>query len=514
MRRIRREELEKVAQSVGFTIGEAELDEFMTLAGPMMENLEAVEGAGDSGVPVPRAVRGEVRRPTVADDPLNAVIHWCSVKSTEDGPLAGKRIGLKDCIAVSGVPMTIGSRMLADYVPQQDAVVVERILAAGGEIVAKLNLDGFAVSGGAETSDYGAIRNPWDQERTAAGSSGGSAAGLYSDDIDITLGADQGGSIRLPSSWCGVLGLKPTFSLVPYTGISGLEPTCDHVGPMARNTEDLALLLSVVAGHSGDDPRQYDVEVDDYVGAVAGASDDLKGVRLAVVTESVAAEHEPDAPDGTKPTHAAFREAVQRLTDLGAEVTEVSIPEHVLGAPFMFVSLATGMVHNMHTGGVGFGHEGRYWGDFSTAFGKAMATMGDEMPPTAKIMMLTAAYARERSFGSLYGKAMAYRPTMRAAYDKALEPVDALVMPTTTHYAHKHLPDASLSEKVTRGWSMLRNTGGANVSGHPALSIPAAEADGLPVGLMLLGRRYRDADLLRIARTYERAYGWLPGAQA
>ena len=152
--------------------------------------------------------------------------------------------------------MTLGSALLTDFVPSSDSLVAERVLEQGGSIVAKLNLDAFAWSGGAETSDFGPILNPHDTDRTAGGSSGGSAAALYYEDVDITFGTDQGGSIRLPASWCGVLGLKPTWGLVPYTGIVSLERTFDYVGPLARNVEDLAIALDSVSGQHWSDSRQ------------------------------------------------------------------------------------------------------------------------------------------------------------------------------------------------------------------------------------------------------------------
>jgi len=172
-----------------------------------------------------------VRRPTPSEDPLNAIVNWCRVSAGREGLLAGKRIGLKDNMALTGVPMTLGSRLLETYVPAEDCLVAQRLLAAGAEVVAKLNMDGFAWSAGAETSDFGPILNPVDPSRTASGSSGGSAAALAYEHFDVTFGTDQAGSIRLPAAWCGVLGLKPTHSLVPYTGIVPLDPAYCDSGP-------------------------------------------------------------------------------------------------------------------------------------------------------------------------------------------------------------------------------------------------------------------------------------------
>src|SRR5207245_3980027 len=200
-------------------------------------------------------------RPSRESDPLNAIIRRCSVKGAKGGKLAGKRIGIKDNVCIAGIPMTCASRVLEGYVPDIDATIIRCILDAGGDITAILNMDNFAFSGGGDTSAYGPTRNPHNPEHLAGRSSARSGAALYYKDIDLTIGDDQGGSIRIPASWCGIVGLKPTHSLVPYTGIVGIDPTFDHAGPMARSVAEVALLLEVIAGKDPMDPRQYDVPV-------------------------------------------------------------------------------------------------------------------------------------------------------------------------------------------------------------------------------------------------------------
>ena len=170
-------------------------------------------------------------RPSRQDDPLNAIVRRCSIKGAPSGKLAGKRLGIKDNVCIAGVPMTCASLVLDGYVPDIDATIITRILDAGGEVTAVLNMDNFAFSGGGHTSAYGATRNPHNPDHTAA-------AALSYDDIDMTIGGDQGGSIRIPASWCGVVGHKPTHSLVPYTGIVGIDATFDHTGPMTKTVAD------------------------------------------------------------------------------------------------------------------------------------------------------------------------------------------------------------------------------------------------------------------------------------
>ena len=207
----------------------------------------------------PRCRTPSTGRPAPGENPYNAVVRRCLVKGAPNGPLAGKRIGLKDNISVAGRGDDAGFDGAQGFRPSRDATIVTRLLAAGADIVAILNMDAFAYSGAGDTSLHGPTLNPHDTARLAGGSSGGSAAALFHEDIDITFGADQGGSIRIPASWCGVVGLKPTHGLVPYTGIAGIDLTYDHVGPLARRVADVALALDAVAGKDPDDPRQGDV---------------------------------------------------------------------------------------------------------------------------------------------------------------------------------------------------------------------------------------------------------------
>ena len=362
----------------------------------------------------------------------------------------------------------------------------------------------------ARRADFGGpILNPFDPTRTASGSSGGSAAALWYDGVDITFGTDQAGSIRLPAAWCGVLGLKPTHGLVPYTGIATIDPTYDHVGPLARTVEDLALALDVVAGPHESDPRQRDVRPQDYRRAVAEAADDLRGLRVGVLREGFEPDR-PGAPEGTRASAEATVAVVDELAALGATVQEVSVPEHRYGAGLMFAAIAEGQTAITTSFGQGYGWRGRYASDLGLALGRGLRVHGDELPPSLKMVLLLGTHLREHYFGSLYAKAQNLTPRLRAAFDRALADVDLLVLPTATHYAYRHEPAATLSRRVLRGDSMIGNTGTFDATGHPALSMPAAEADGLPVGVMLVGRIGADAELLAVARTYEGAYGWRP----
>src|SRR5437667_10649636 len=200
-------------------------------------------------------------RPTEHEDPLNVFIRKCRVAGADHGPLRGKTIGLKDHISVAGVPLTFGSHLMDGYVPDFDATIVTRILDAGGTIVGKLKMEEFSWGGPglSGVGGYGRPLHPRTRDQVTGGSSSGSAAAVAGGEVDVAFGGDQGGSIRIPAAWCGIVGLLPTHGLVPHSGVFGLEPTIDYVGPMARTVEDVATALACVAGSDGDDPRQAHV---------------------------------------------------------------------------------------------------------------------------------------------------------------------------------------------------------------------------------------------------------------
>ena len=260
-------------------------------------------------------------RPDAADNQLGAWYCRCDIRGAETGPLLGKTFAIKDNTAVAGVPMMNGSRVLEGYVPSRDATVVTRILEAGGRILGKSACEDLCFSGASHTCATGPIRNPWDAARTSGGSSGGSGALVASGEVDMAIAGDQGGSIRMPSSFCGNVGLKPTFGLVPYTGAYPIEWTIDHLGPIARNMSDLATFLTVVAGPDGNDPRQSHAPSGIDYGA--GIDDGIEGLKVGVVAEGFGWEglSHPDSD-------ALVEAAANRLADAGAQVETISIPEH------------------------------------------------------------------------------------------------------------------------------------------------------------------------------------------
>ncbi len=499
LRQPSRAELQQLAKYNHFTLTDAELDAYQALVPGVFRLLDQLEQLPEPRAPRAYPARDPGARPTPQDDPLNAIVRRCSVAGASQGPLAGKRVGLKDNISLAGIPMSCGSTVLQGFIPDTDATLASRLLDAGAHITAVLNMDNFAFSGEGNTSAYGSTLNPHNPAHLAGGSSGGSAAALYYDDIDLTIGGDQAGSIRIPASWCGVVGLKPTHGLVPYTGIVGIDQTFDHAGPMARTVADVAQTLSIIAGKDPLDPRQREVPVQDYIAALER---DLNGVRIGVIEEGFGQPGaEPDVDD-------AVRTAIAKLEALGAAVTKLSIPEHLNGRVLHRGLVAEGMAALLQSNGMGYHWSGAYNPTMAIAFGKSLQTLGEDLPPNVKLLTVIGTYLRQHYHGRLYAKAQNLRPGLRTAYDAVLEQVDVIAMPSTPMKAHVNDPTLDLRGMVARGGNIINNTVPFDVTGHPSISIPCAKSDGLPVGLMLTGRHFDDATVLAIANAFEQQVDW------
>ncbi len=507
MRSIEHDELVELTEALGVPVGTEEIDDYVELVDYVLSIVAGLEKRRPEAVQNVPADRNAGRPPLPGEDPLNAVVRWCSVKGEHDGPLSGKRVVLKDSAAVAGVPMTCGSRVLEGYVPGCDSVIAERVLVAGGEIAAMSNMDDMAFSGGGDSSYYGPTLCPFDSLRTAGGSSGGSAAALWYDGLDASIGSDQGGSIRVPAAWCGVIGLKPTHGLVPYTGMVGVDQTFDHAGPLGRTVVDVARLLQAIAGKSDSDPRQRDVPVTDYIGAAIQPRADLSDVRIGFVAAGFSDDVGIEGAVAT-----AVGEAVDRMRGIRADVTEVSLPEHVQAGDVAFTGFAEGIAALMVGGGNGYHWAGRYSPDLADALNKGIADHGTELSSPFKTALLAGAFLQRHYRGSYYAKAANLRPWLKSAYDRALAEVDVLLMPTTPGLPHPVEPGLAMPDRVKRGWAVLANTYPTDFTGHPAISIPVAEVDGLPVGVMLVGGHFTEARLLGIASTVEQTLGWLPSS--
>ena len=236
------EQLSEIALEYGLDLSEADLQSFQGLVAGALASCDRLDKLPEPALPV-RHPRTPGHRARPEENPLNAWYWRCSIRGAGGGPLSGKRIAIKDNVCVAGVPMMNGSSVLEGYVPEADATIVTRILDAGGEITGKAVCEHLCFSGSSFTSDTGPVRNPHHPDFSAGGSSSGSAALVVAGEVDMAIGGDQGGSIRIPSSWSGAYGLKPTYGLVPYTGAFPIELTLDHLGPIAATVHDVALLL-------------------------------------------------------------------------------------------------------------------------------------------------------------------------------------------------------------------------------------------------------------------------------
>jgi amidase len=443
------------------------------------------------------------RRPSPEENPYGAWYVKTTVGGAPGGKLEGKAIALKDNICLAGVPMMNGASTMEGYVPEVDATVVQRILDAGGTIVGKTVCEYFCFSGGSHTSSTGPVHNPHRHGYSAGGSSSGSGAVVAAGEVPMALGADQAGSIRMPSSFCGIYGMKPTFGLVPYTGIMPIELTIDHVGPMTATVEDNALLLEVIAGPDGLDPRQRGAEAKPYREGLRGG---ISGLRIGVVEESFG--HPQSMPE----VDEMVRDASKRFRDFGATVETVSIPMHLMSHPiWMAVGTEGAAMQMMHGNGFGFNWQGLYVTSMM-AHHRNWRSRADELSECLKSTMLLGRYMTTRHGGHFYAKAQNLVRRLRAAYDQALSSYDLLAMPTLPMVATPLPgPDASIAEIIQRAFEIAPNTAGFDCTHHPAMSVPCGKVDGLPVGLMLVGRHFDEETIYRAAAAFEAGVDWRVG---
>ena len=491
------DELGRIAKSYGLDASAEDLASFRNLMDGVLASYRRLDQFAEPTLPV-KYPRDAGYRPPASENRLNAWYWKCSIKGATSGPLAGKKIAIKDNVCVAGIPMMNGSAVLEGYVPDVDATIVTRILDAGGEIVGKAVCEHLCFSGGSHTSDTGPVLNPHDPKRSAGGSSSGSAALVVARECDMAIGGDQGGSIRIPSSYSGAVGLKPTYGLVPYTGVFPIELTLDHTGPIARTAADCALLLEAIAGVDGLDPRQSGaVRTEAYTKKLPG---DVRGLRIGFVPEGFGwPNSEPDVDK-------MVLDAAQRLTRAGATVTEVSVPLHRDGIHIWNAIAVEGATMLMVSGNsMGTNWKGHYTTSLLDFYGRSRRARANDLSETVKLVILLGQYMQDNYHGRYYAKAQNLARVLRAAYDDALGNVDLLLMPTLPLKATLlPAPNASREEYVGRALEMIANTGPFDVTGHPAITVPAGMSGGLPVGMMLIGRHWEDATVLRAADAFQK----------
>ena len=494
------DQLRRIGQDLGMEITASYADEVVNYLQPFAAGYQAILALPDD-LPQVKYPRGRFYRPEGEENKYGAWAAKFELSGAKDGKLAGKKVAVKDTYAVAGAPLTNGASVLEGYVPEYDASVVTRLLDAGAKIVGKSVCEYFSFSGGAATSTSGPVHNPRAFGHTPGGSSTGSGALVAAGEVDMATGGDQAGSIRIPASHSGVVGIKPTWCLVPYTGIMGMDPTIDHAGPLTASVAENALFLEVMAGEDGFDSRQAGAKVDHYTRAIDQGA---RGLKIALVKEGFG-QHDshPDVDE-------VVRETAREFERLGAAVREVSIPWHPIGLAIWSAIALEGTYHVIyHSASVGRHVEAHY----PLSLAGRLATIherANELPDTVKVGMLLGRYTDKQYQGYYYFKAQNLRRRLRREYDRILAEHDLLVMPTTRMMASKiPPPGAPLETMMQHSWEQIGNTCPFNVTHHPSLSVPCGVGDGdRPIGLMLTGRHWDESTLYRAGHAIESAKAW------
>jgi aspartyl-tRNA(Asn)/glutamyl-tRNA(Gln) amidotransferase subunit A len=405
-------------------------------------------------------------------------------------PLAGVPIAIKDVMVTRGVRTTAGSKILDNFIPPYDCTAVARLEEAGAVILGKLNCDEFAMGSSNENSAYRPVHNPRDLSRVPGGSSGGSAAAVASEMAVATLGSDTGGSIRQPASFCGVVGLKPTYGRVSRYGLIAFASSLDHIGTFAKTVKDAAVMLRTIAGRDPMDSTSADVPVPDYV---AELEKPVKGLKVGVAKEYFGSGLDLEV-------RTAVEAAIQKLAELGCEVMPVNLPHTEYAIPaYYIVATAEASSNLARFDGVRYGFRAKA-GTLSEMY-RLSRDGGFGMEVKRRIMLGT--YALSAGYyDAYYLKAQKVRTLLTRDFDDAFKKVDVIAAPTCPTPAFK------LGEKLNDPLAMYLAdiyTVTANLAGIPGISVPCGvNREGLPIGLQLLGRHFDEGSLLRVAHAYER----------
>lgn len=426
-------------------------------------------------------------------NPYNAIVSVCRVLPTADhsGLLAGKTVGVKDNIAVAGVPLTCASKVMEGFVASMDATVIERLRAAGATTTAKVNLTEFAGELHELTPSTKPVINPHDEGRIAGGSSGGSAVAVATESVDIGIGTDTGGSIRLPAAFCGVIGFKPTYGLVSLNGVVENTYTLDHVGPVTTTLDDAARTLEAIAGKDTRDPASLQAagrdgyRIGGYRDAVA-IPPPLSDIRIGVLENGFGRGVAPIVAERT-------RGVVDRLVDAGASATSISIKGFDHGKTIKNTLSYTELAAHWLSRGAAYRRGGIIDVRAQNEFARRARAASHELNVPYKSKLLAGAYLIDQYEGRQYTRAQAAREALATEFEDALAGIDCLLLPTTPA-----LPPR-IAEFPTSDVDYFRNTRAGNVTSLPAVTLPADTIDGLPVGVQLMGHPFGDAELLGTA---------------
>lgn len=411
------------------------------------------------------------------------------------GPLAGVPVAVKDVVCTKGWRTTCASKILENFIPPYDGHVVERLKAADAVLIGKTNMDEFAMGSSTENSAYQTTRNPWDLERTPGGSSGGSAAAVAGTMAPLALGSDTGGSIRLPASFCNVVGLKPTYGRVSRYGLVAYGSSLDQLGPFANDVRGAAMMLEAIAGYDRRDSTSVDTPVPTYSQSL---DQPLKGLRIGVAKEHFVAGLDPEV-------EKTIRTALDVYRSLGAEIRDVTLPHSKYSVAVYYLIAPSEASSNLaRYDGVHYGHRAKQYGDMIDMYA---ASRGEGFGAEVKRRIMLGTYALSAGYyDAYYLKALKVRRLIRQDFDQAFAGVDLIASPASPTPAFK------IGELVNDPLAMYLSdiyTISANLAGIPGISIPAGMTQsGLPIGLQLLGPTFSEDKLLRAARMFERETDW------
>ncbi|QPK89531.1 Asp-tRNA(Asn)/Glu-tRNA(Gln) amidotransferase subunit GatA [Bacillus velezensis] len=410
---------------------------------------------------------------------------------SEHGLLFGMPIGVKDNIVTKGLRTTCSSKILENFDPIYDATVVERLQAAEAVTIGKLNMDEFAMGSSTENSAYKATKNPWNLDTVPGGSSGGSAAAVAAGEVPFSLGSDTGGSIRQPASFCGVVGLKPTYGRVSRYGLVAFASSLDQIGPITRNVEDNAFLLQAISGPDKMDSTSANVEVPDFLSSLTG---DIKGLKIAVPKEYLGEGVGKEAKE-------SVLAALKVLEDLGATWEEVSLPHSKYAlATYYLLSSSEASANLARFDGIRYGYRSDNADNLIDLYKQTRSEgFGNEVK--RRIMLGTFALS-SGYYDAYYKKAQKVRTLIKKDFEDVFEKYDVIVGPTTPTPAFK------IGEKTSDPLTMYANdilTIPVNLAGVPGISVPCGFADGLPLGLQIIGKHFDEGTVYRVAHAFEQA---------
>ncbi|TPX11775.1 uncharacterized protein E0L32_007512 [Thyridium curvatum] len=505
---------EKVAQcvaDVGLSLPPQHMQQWHEIIASVQESIDLVESLPNyyPKVDLEKYPRKDVHRPANKDNKGNAWAWKARIEGQTDGPLAGITFCLKDNIAVKDVPMLLGTDMFTDYTPEMDATIVTRILEAGGTILGKAVCENLSLCASSFSAATGPVENPYAEGYTTGGSSSGCGHLVGAKKVDAGIGGDQGGSIRFPASYCGIVGMKPTWGLVPWTGVVTHDPVHDTAGPMTQTVALNAKVLQAIAGRDDIDDRQYaspfPSQLPDYSASLGKG---VKGLKIGILKEAFQfGVIDPRVK-------AKVTEAAERFRELGAEVIEVSVPLHTHAGHIVNCALRPAAALQGYLGKA-CGRRALYMTDLAEKMTPLDQAKFDKMFATSKFSMMSGLYVW-RNHPTLYGKAMNLYRRLRDEYDAVLREVDVLITPTTPYVANRHAaPDAGPLEQMNKSKGVAVNTVCFNASGHPAMSLPcgmlSAEDDDtilLPVGMQIVGELFQEEMIYRVGAAWEDAFDW------